>query len=131
MAIVIAGVVNAQKGEYALNSRSTASYSAQPNMLAGPVVRIMARSANKIVLKWAPFSEGVSHYVLERSPDGRRFEEVGLFFTGEWGNEPIYTYTDKFRRAYAGPVFYRLRVVGLDGSEVYTTVSIAEPLMEN
>jgi hypothetical protein len=131
MAIAIAGSVNAQKGDYALNSRSTTSYSAQPNVVAGPVIRIMARSANKIVLKWTPFSEGVSHYVLERSADGRRFEEAGLFFTGEWGNEPVYTYTDKLRRAYAGPVFYRLRVVGQDGSELYTTVTIADPLMEN
>jgi hypothetical protein len=131
MAVAIVGAVNAQQGEYALNTRSTASYTTQPNKLAGPVVRIMARSANKIVLKWAPFSEGVSHYVLERSPDGRRFEEVGHFFSGEWGNEPVYTYTDKFRRAYAGPVFYRLRVVGMDGSEVYTTVTIAEPVMEH
>lgn len=129
VAILVAATANAQKGDYATNSRSTVSYSTQTSVIAGPVVMVKARSANKIVLSWAPFAEGVSHYVLERSPDGRHFEEAGLFFTGEWGNEPMYVYTDKLRRAYAGPVYYRLRVVGQDGSEMYTTVSIAEAIV--
>ena len=128
LAILVAATANAQKGDYATNSRSTASYSTPTNVIAGPVIRVRARSANKIVLSWAPFSEGVSHYVLERSPDGRHFEEAGLFFTGEWGNEPAYVYTDKLRHADEGPVFYRLRIVGQDGSELYSTVSIAEPI---
>ena len=71
-----------------------------------------------------PMGSGVSHYVLERSFDGRTFEEQGLFFTGDWDAETEYSYVEKLRKPAAGPLFYRLRVVGVDGSVVYTPVTI-------
>jgi hypothetical protein len=91
----------------------------------GAVIKIMARNDTKVMLSWAPFSEGVSHYTLERSFDGRHYEEAGVFFTGEWGNEPVYKYIDKLRRPYAGTVYYRLRVTGVDGTQAYTAASIS------
>nr|MBA4168129.1 hypothetical protein [Chitinophagaceae bacterium] len=78
----------------------------------------------KILLTWMPVKGGVSHYVLERSLDGRTFEEQGLFFTGDWESEAEYTYLEKLHRPNAGPLFYRLRVVGVDGSVIYTPVTI-------
>lgn len=124
LACLVTGSLQAQQGDYAVNSKSTITYAPVANTI-GPAVQIMARSEKKIMLSWAPFGEGVSHYVLERSADGRHYEEAGLFFTGEWLNEPRYVYADKLKRPYAGPLFYRLRVVGLNGSEVYSSASIS------
>jgi len=126
LALLIAGSLHAQKADYAVHSTTTSSYSTT-NIRIGAVIQIRARSERQAMLHWAPFREGVSHYVLERSIDGRQYAEAGVFFTGEWGNEPDYFFTDKFGRPYTGPLFYRLRVVGVDGSEVYSLPSICEP----
>lgn len=124
LALTVTITVNAQKDGYATTAKTNTVLTDNENPKAGPLVKIMARSDKKIILNWAPFSEGVSHYVLERSVDGRNYEEAAVFFTGEWGNEPGYVYTDKFKQSYTGPLFYRLRVVGLDGSELYSAASI-------
>ncbi len=125
IAFIVTQQANAQQGDYAILSTNAAT-PAPRMIMAGPVVKIQARSDRKIILRWAPFKGAVSHYVLERSGDGRHYEEAGVFFTGESDNEPVYTYADKLRRTYAGPLFYRLKVVGLDGTEVYTSSSVSE-----
>ena len=120
LAVVIAGSTQAQKGDYATNSHSKKSIGQNELPRVSAAVFIGPRTEHQIMLRWAPFGGGVSHYVLERSADGKNYVEAGVFFTGEWTEEPEYIYTDKFRKAYSGPLFYRLRVVGLDGTEVYT-----------
>jgi hypothetical protein len=91
-----------------------------------PVIHVKMRTERQIVLSWIPFKGAVSHYVVERSVDGQTFQEVGLFFTGtnDWESEPEYFYTDKFHRPYSGPLYYRLRVVGQEGSVYYTPPTI-------
>lgn len=126
LAVIITGVVNAQNSDVATRSKTNASYAVNHARLIGPAVNIGSRSERKIQLRWAPLSGAVSHYILERSFDGRKYNEAGVFFTGEWLEEPEYVYTDKFRSAYSGPLYYRLRIVGLDGTEVYTSASISE-----
>ena len=88
-----------------------------------PVVKIKNRSDKNVNLIWPAFTGDVSQYVLERSTDARRFQEVSVVVAAFGDDEPVYEFTDRFRAAYAGPLYYRLRVEGLDGSVVYTPVT--------
>jgi hypothetical protein len=126
IAILVIGTTQAQEASYAslTKEKTTSNYSAARSEVNEPYIKIKGRTDRKILLNWAPFKGAVSHYVLERSTDGHTYEEAGLFFTGDWDNEPEYFYTDKFRKPYAGPLFYRLRVVGQEGSVIYTPVTI-------
>lgn len=126
-AVLTIGSLHAQDAAYAklTTTRTSASYhAAAATEDSDAYIKIKGRSDRKILLNWAPVKGAVSHYVLERSTDGHTFEEAGLFFTGDWDNEPEYFYTDKFRKPYAGPLYYRLRVVGQEGSVIYTPVTI-------
>ncbi len=129
--LVIAVCTNslqAQEGANALakGKAVTHVFTDHKGSVVEPFIKVKARTDRKILLSWEPFSGAVSHYVLERSPDGRQFEEAGLFFTGDWSEEPVYNYADTFRKPYLGPIFYRLRVVGLDGSEIYTPATVLQ-----
>lgn len=118
--------LQAQEGVYAIAKEKAVThvFTDYSGNVLEPFIKVKGRTERRIALSWAPFSGAVSHYVLERSPDGRSFEEAGLFFTGDSSEEPIYNYSDTFRKPYLGPIFYRLRVVGLDGSEIYTPVTV-------
>ena len=100
-----------------------ASTNAQQKII-DPVVKVKSRSDKNVNLTWQAFTGDVSQYVLERSIDARRFQEVIVYVTMMSNDEPVYEFTDRFRSPYAGPLYYRLRVEGLDGSVVYTPVTI-------
>ena len=124
LALLVAGTLQAQQAaSYAANKSSPGANTVRR---VDASISIMARSEKKIMLGWMSFEGAVSHYVLERSANGRLFEEAAVFFTGEWGQEPAYTYTDHFKRSVEGLLYYRLRVIGLDGSEVYTQPTLSE-----
>lgn len=126
LALLIAGTSNAQDAAlFAANRTSAAAYLPRKT---DAVIVIKARFEKKVILSWHPFRGAVSHYVLERSADGRHYTEAGVFFTGEWLEEPVYTYTDQFAKNYSGSLYYRLRVVGMEGTEVYTLPSYSEGL---
>ena len=100
------------------------------NRVNDPVVKVKNRSEKNVNLIWPAFTGDVSQYVLERSIDARRFQEVSVVVAMFGGDEPVYEFTDRFRSAYAGPLYYRLRVEGLDGSVVYTPVTILKAMQE-
>src|SRR5690606_9276207 len=109
-----------QEDAYAANSKKQPAniYAVNGPKGVDPIVKVKGRAETKVLLHWAPFKGAVSHYVLERSTDGRNYQEAGVLFTGDWEEEPEYFYTDRFRRPYQGPLYYRLRVVGLEGSVI-------------
>jgi hypothetical protein len=122
--LAIALATDAQEKKYAKNA--TQNTSSIPNNKPGAadrVIKVKGRLENKVGLMWAPFIGDVSHYVLERSTDGKKFNEIALFFTGDSGEETMYHYTDKLRRSYGGALYYRLRVEGLDGTVILTPVT--------
>lgn len=119
-------IATAQSGDIASSSHTKPIYNSARTGNIGPVIKVKGRSEKKVLLNWSPFNGAVSHYVLERSLDGRNYHEAGVLFTGDWEDEPEYFYTDKLSRSYAGPLYYRLRVVGLDGTEIYTAPSITQ-----
>ena len=99
------------------------STNAQQKM-TDPVVKLKNRSDKNVDLIWQAFAGDVSQYVLERSIDGRKFQEIVVFVTVMSNDEPVYEFADRFRSAYTGPLYYRLRIEGLDGSVIYTPVTI-------
>ena len=98
------------------------------NKINDPVVKVKNRSDKNVNLIWPAFTGDVSQYVLERSTDARRFQEVSVVVTMFGSEEPVYEFNDRFRSPYAGPLYYRLRVEGLDGSVVYTPVTTLKAL---
>ncbi|MBO9573756.1 MAG: hypothetical protein J7497_16340 [Chitinophagaceae bacterium] len=120
--VVAVCLINAANAQHVAYANHTTENKIIPNE---SVVKIKARSENKVVIGWAPFKGAVSHYVVERSINGRTFYEAGLLFTSDdWDNEPEYIYTDNLKVSYGGPLYYRLHVVGLDGSEIFTPVTV-------
>ncbi len=82
-------------------------FRAQP---AGPDVR----------LEWQTESEqGSSHFVVERSADGQRYEAIGQLPSRAAG--AMYAYTDASPGG--GQWFYRLRQVDLDGGYSYSSIA--------
>lgn len=99
------------------------SHAAGKVNIIDPVVKVQVTSAKSVSLTWKAF-KGVSHYVLERSSDGIKFRESAVFFTEDSQTQSEYNYSDKIKSAYSGSLYYRLRVVGLDGSITYTPYTI-------
>jgi hypothetical protein len=93
------------------------------NKATDPVVVVKNRSDKNVNIAWPAFSGDVSQYVLERSIDARRFQEICVYVSMLSNDEASFEFTDRFRTPYAGPLYYRLRVEGLDGSVVYTPVT--------
>lgn len=94
------------------------------NKVVDPVIKVINRSDKNVNLAWQAFTGDVSQYVLERSTDARKFLEISVFVAMFGNDEPSYEFNDRFKSAYAGPLYYRLRVEGLDGGVVYTPVTI-------
>ena len=88
------------------------------------VVKVKSRTDKNVNLVWPAFAGDVSQYVLERSTDARKFQEITVFVAMFGNDEPSYEFSDRFKSSYAGPLYYRLRIEGLDGSVVYTPVTI-------
>ena len=96
--------------------------------LSEPVVKVKNRNEKNVNLIWPAFTGDVSQYILERSTDAQRFQEVSVVVAMFGSDEPVYEFSDRFRSPYAGPLYYRLRVEGLDGSVVYTPVTILKAM---
>lgn len=81
---------------------------------------------NKVDLSWSTAIEiNASHFVIERSFDGKNFSDVGLLFA--FGNTDItqnYKFTDNINAAEKTIIYYRLRQVDADGKVEYSAVRI-------
>jgi hypothetical protein len=89
-----------------------------------PIISAGDRTNRKATLKWKGLDENVSHYVIERSVDGETFSDAGMLFTADDQKQKDYSYTDKFRSGYSGRVWYRLKVVYVEGGAEYSPVTI-------
>jgi len=76
----------------------------------------------RALLNWTTQTETAnSHFVVERSTDGRAFEVLGeIAGAGDSFEEQSYFFTDEF--ALSGTNYYRLRQVDLDGTETLSEV---------
>jgi hypothetical protein len=76
---------------------------------------------DKVLLTWVTQSEvNFSHFVLERSTDGKAFYEVAKVNAANRSGSNKYDYTDTPDAMATN--YYRLKIVDMDGSSVYSKV---------
>ena len=82
---------------------------------------------DQVTLYWASASENNSkEYAVEKSDDSRKFEVIGhIPASGNSLEEKAYAFTDKRPSVFNQPVYYRLKMVDLDGGFRYSkTISL-------
>lgn len=76
---------------------------------------------DKVLLTWETQSEvNFSHFVLERSTDSKTFNEVAKIKAAKISGGSAYNYTDTPEAATT--IYYRLKMVDMDGSFVYSKI---------
>ncbi|MGZ5134983.1 MAG: hypothetical protein ACXWCG_07530, partial [Flavitalea sp.] len=97
---------------------------AQPSFLPVKVKNFTAQPQgdNSVMLRWVSVFEANSYkYVIQKSTDGRNFSDVGdITAAGNSLTTLNYFYAD--RQGANGAVYYRLKLVDLDGSIDYTKI---------
>jgi hypothetical protein len=85
------------------------------------------------MLNWSTDIEtDVSHFVIQKSLNGKDFTDAGILFTE--GNSDIrkeYNFKDELRNISSGLVYYRLRIVDLDGQYKQSPVRIIRVAEDN
>ena len=85
-----------------------------------------AYSNNLVALKWTTTSEkNASHFIIERSFDGVDYADAAMLFAA--GNSDIsnnYSFNDKVPAGNSGTLYYRLKMVDMDGRSKISDVRI-------
>ncbi|HEY6504054.1 MAG TPA: T9SS type A sorting domain-containing protein [Chitinophagaceae bacterium] len=87
---------------------------------------VLSQNQNKVDLKWTTASEiNVSHFVIERSFDGKNFSEAGLVFaTGNTSENVNYSFADNITNTKQPMIYYRLRSVDNDSKSQWSDVRV-------
>lgn len=84
-----------------------------------------ALNTNKVDLKWTTATEkNVSHFVVEKSLDGKDYSDAGVVFAfGNTSEKINYSFTDKsINTSKPGVIYYRLRSVDIDAKSQYSQI---------
>jgi hypothetical protein len=80
----------------------------------------------RVDLKWTTENEkNVSNFEIQRSYNGRDFETAAIVFAN--GNTTVksnYSYSDNISNVQSGIIYYRLRMVDIDGRYSYSEVRV-------
>lgn len=100
--------------------RFNTTWTLEPNALPVKLTGFEAvKKGNATVLTWASATEeNFSHYEVQRSKDGVSFEGMGTVIGTGSGSE--YSHLDA--NPFSGFNYYRLKVVDVDGSFVYSNI---------
>ena len=81
---------------------------------------------NKAELKWVTATEEeASHFVVEKSFDGKDYSEAGIVFAnGNTTDEMRYSFIDDVNKYQAKIIYYRLRTVDIDGRTEFSATRI-------
>lgn len=81
---------------------------------------------DRVLLNWQSADEVMmSHYDIERSADGRNFKQVALVFCDEsTARTKTYSFSDKLINPGERVIYYRLRMVDLDGKFTYSPIRL-------
>jgi Secretion system C-terminal sorting domain len=81
---------------------------------------------NNVSLKWSTTVEkNASHFIIERSVDGVEYTDAAMIFAN--GNSDIvtnYAFTDKIPAGNSGVIYYRLKMVDMDGRSQTSVVRL-------
>ncbi len=119
------------------NSNASRKYSFFPAGVSYPIaasnlpVKLASFTAtlnndNKVDLNWTTVTEtNVSHFVIERSFDGKNFGDAGMVFAaGNTTETQHYSFTDNISSFQSPVIYYRLRSVDIDGKFDYSDIRI-------
>ena len=83
-------------------------------------------STDKVVLNWNTSQEkNSSHFTIEKSLDGKEFSDAGIVFSMGNSEQPQqYTFTDKLRTGEKGMIYYRLKMVDVDGKSYHSPIKV-------
>ncbi|WP_166437026.1 T9SS type A sorting domain-containing protein [Niastella caeni] len=91
------------------------------------------KSSNQVLLNWnTDMEKDVSHFVVEKSLNGKDFTDAGIVFTE--GNSNVrkeYNFKDDLKSITSGLVYYRLKIVDIDGRYKQSAVRIIRVSEEN
>ncbi len=105
-------------GTFSVNDFSFTGTTALPVHL---VSFLAARQQQAVLLQWhTAMEKNLSHFEIERSKDGLHFSVAGSINARNQAVGASYTYTD--RPAADEAVYYKLRMVDVDGSYTYSPV---------
>lgn len=106
------------------------SFSCQVPVQSTLPVTLSSFTAKKInsavVLNWSTEVErNTSHFVIERSTNGPDFTDAGIIFTdGNADTHREYRFTDDFKSTTSTILYYRLKIVDLNGTYKQSAVRI-------
>ncbi|MDR3716971.1 MAG: T9SS type A sorting domain-containing protein [Puia sp.] len=86
----------------------------------------------KVVFNWTTsYEENLSHFTLERSTDGKSYDDRTIVFSdGNTDTRRQYVFTDNIgdleNGSGGGQVYYRLKLVGLDGQAGYSQTLVIQ-----
>lgn len=126
---MIGGRTNANGGSpvaMRMNSLWFREFNLNPSLTMLPVKLINFSASyykNKVELKWATSQEkDFSHFIVQRSTDGKQFSDAGLIFTGgESDSRKDYSFND-VNLPSAKTVYYRLEMHDKDGEVNYSSI---------
>lgn len=79
-----------------------------------------------VVLSWATSEEkNFNHFLLERSIDGKEFKQAAMIFADDNGQlQKEYGFKDALNNITKGIVYYRLKMVDIDGKFKYSSTRV-------
>jgi hypothetical protein len=108
-----------------------------PNQVTLPVDIIsfsaMLEGTSKVNLNWVTSAEkNVSHFVVERSFDGKEFSDAGVVFAvGNSQDLQSYNFADKIKADVNSVVYYRIRTVNIDAKNQLSIIRLIRIDKEN
>ena len=83
-------------------------------------------SGKKIMVNWAVSSEkNTSHYIIQRSADGKSFDDSEIVFTGENSEgQKQYSFPNDTNFSHNGKVYYRLKIVDSNSKSKYSNIVV-------
>ena len=84
-------------------------------------------SVHKVNLNWTTSSEmNASHFVVQRSTDGKNFDDEGMVFSQEGNSnlDRLYSFNDDVSGLNTGIIYYRLNMVDIDGHSKYSEIVV-------
>jgi hypothetical protein len=124
--------VNVPQGQW--NKTFDAGFVPSGMLLPVTLISFTAQLQNdKVELKWITATEiNTSHFIVEKSIDGKDFSEAGMVFAG--GNtvaQKSYTFTDAITGKQDGVIYYRLVSYDIDGQKELSETRIVRLSKQN
>jgi len=87
----------------------------------------VSRDKSKANLNWATSAEiNASHFVVQRSTDGSNYDDIAIVFAQEGNSNSLrqYDYDDNISAVSNSMVYYRLKIVDIDGNSKLSEVQL-------